>query len=170
MNYKGILTIRTEKDNEHTFIHFSDTGAGIPESIKGKIFEPFFTTKKHGEGIGLGLDICKKIIEKYGRIDVLVNNAGINRIGPFASIDPEDFLRIQQVNVFAPFLLCQAAIPAMYSRGWGRIVNISSIWGKIGKEYRGAYAASKFALRVVWDEMVSRSASRITRYPCSWSR
>ncbi|MEZ7892075.1 MAG: PocR ligand-binding domain-containing protein [Candidatus Wallbacteria bacterium] len=68
MNYKGILTIRTEKDDEHTFIHFSDTGTGIPESIKEKIFEPFFTTKKHGEGIGLGLDICKKIIEKYGGI------------------------------------------------------------------------------------------------------
>ena len=78
--------------------------------------------------------------------DVLINNAGINKIGPFASIDPEDFLRIQQVNVFAPFLLCQAAIPAMKARAWGRIVNISSIWGKIGKEYRAPYAASKFAL------------------------
>lgn len=78
--------------------------------------------------------------------DVLVNNAGINKIGPFTSIDPEDFLRIQQVNVFAPFLLCQAAIPAMKAHAWGRIVNISSIWGKIGKEYRAPYAASKFAL------------------------
>lgn len=78
--------------------------------------------------------------------DVLVNNAGINKIGPFASIDPEDFLRIQQVNVFAPFMLCQAALPGMRERGWGRIVNIASIWGKIGKEYRASYAASKFAL------------------------
>lgn len=78
--------------------------------------------------------------------DVLVNNAGINKIAPFASVDPEDFLRIQQINVFAPFLLCQAAIPAMKSRGWGRIVNVSSIWGKIGKEFRASYAASKFAL------------------------
>lgn len=78
--------------------------------------------------------------------DVLVNNAGINKIGPFASIDPEDFLRIQQVNVFAPFLLSQATLPGMQARGWGRIVNISSIWGKIGKEYRASYAASKFAL------------------------
>ena len=56
------------------------------------------------------------------------------------------FQRIQLVNVFAPFSLCQAAIPSMQHKGWGRIVNISSIWGKIGKEHRAAYSASKFAL------------------------
>lgn len=78
--------------------------------------------------------------------DVLVNNAGINKVGPFAEIDPEDFRRIQQVNVFAPFSFCQAAIPGMQRKGWGRIVNLSSIWGKISKEYRAPYSASKFAL------------------------
>ena len=78
--------------------------------------------------------------------DVLVNNAGINKIAPFAEIDPEDFQRIQQVNVLAPFFLCQAAIPGMRRKGWGRIVNLSSIWGKISKECRASYSASKFAL------------------------
>lgn len=78
--------------------------------------------------------------------DVLVNNVGINKIAPFVEITPDDFMSIQQVNVFAPFLLCQAAIPAMVRRGWGRIVNVSSIWGKVSKEYRAAYSSSKFAL------------------------
>lgn len=78
--------------------------------------------------------------------DILINNAGINKIGPFAEIAPEDFRRIQQVNVFAPFCLCQAAIPGMKRKGWGRIVNLSSIWGKVSKEYRASYSASKFAL------------------------
>jgi 3-oxoacyl-[acyl-carrier protein] reductase len=78
--------------------------------------------------------------------DVLVNNAGINKISPFAEISPDDFFLIQQVNVFAPFHLCQAVIPGMKRKGWGRIVNISSIWGKISKEYRASYTASKFAL------------------------
>ncbi len=78
--------------------------------------------------------------------DVLVNNAGINKIGPFAQIALDDFLRIQHVNVVAPFVLCQAAIPAMVRRRWGRIVNISSIWGKVSKAHRAAYSASKFAL------------------------
>ena len=78
--------------------------------------------------------------------DILVNNAGINKIAPFVDINPDDFLTIQQVNVFAPFMLCQAAIPAMKKKKWGRIVNISSIWGKISKEHRASYSASKFAL------------------------
>ncbi len=78
--------------------------------------------------------------------DVLINNAGVNIIAPFADIKAADFLLIQQINVFAPFLLCQAAIPAMKKKGWGRIVNVSSIWGKISKEQRASYSASKFAL------------------------
>lgn len=78
--------------------------------------------------------------------DVLINNAGINKIAPFAEILPDDFLLIQQVNVFAPFLLCQAAIPAMARKRWGRIVSISSVWGKISKAHRAPYSASKFAL------------------------
>jgi 3-oxoacyl-[acyl-carrier protein] reductase len=78
--------------------------------------------------------------------DILVNNAGINKIAPFAAIDPDDFQLIQQVNVFAPFLLCQSALPAMARKRWGRIVNISSIWGKISKAHRASYSSSKFAL------------------------
>ncbi len=79
-------------------------------------------------------------------VDILINNAGINKISPFAKIDPADFARIQQVNVTAPFLLCRAVLPMMSQKKWGRIVNISSIWGKISKEYRGPYSASKFAI------------------------
>lgn len=78
--------------------------------------------------------------------DVLINNAGINKIAPFVEIDPDDFMAIQQVNTFAPFVLCQAAIPSMKRKGWGRIVNVSSIWGKISKEHRASYSASKFAI------------------------
>lgn len=78
--------------------------------------------------------------------DVLVNNAGINKNAPFVDIEPEDFRSIQQVNVLAPFMLCQAAIPSMKRKGWGRIVNVSSIWGKISMAHRASYSASKFAL------------------------
>lgn len=78
--------------------------------------------------------------------NVLVNNAGINKNAPFVEIAQQDFLLIQQINVLAPFLLCQAAIPAMQRRGWGRIINISSIWGKISMAHRASYSASKFAL------------------------
>ncbi len=78
--------------------------------------------------------------------DILVNNAGVNKIGPFAEYDLKDFLWIMQINLTAPFLLCRAVVPAMKERKWGRIVNISSVWGNICREHRAVYAASKFGI------------------------
>lgn len=77
---------------------------------------------------------------------VLVNNAGINKIGFLEEYDPADFARIQQVNVMAPFTLCRAVVPGMRKRHFGRIVNITSIWGVVSKSGRSAYSASKFGL------------------------
>lgn len=77
---------------------------------------------------------------------VLVNNAGINKIGLVGSYDPADFARIYQVNVAAPFILCRAVLPSMRQRRYGRIVNITSIWGVVSKAGRSAYSASKFGL------------------------
>lgn len=88
---------------------------------------------------------CADFVRKISP-DILINNAGFNKITPFTQIDPVDFLKIQQVNLFAPFCLCQAALSGMQQRKWGRIVNISSVWGKISKEHRAAYSASKFGL------------------------
>lgn len=78
--------------------------------------------------------------------DILVNNAGFNKISPFTEINPVDFDEIQAVNTRAPFLLCQAVLPRMRQHGWGRIVNINSIFGVVSKEYRAPYSTSKFAL------------------------
>ncbi len=83
---------------------------------------------------------------KGKQIDILVNNAGINKISPISEISLSSFEKIQQVNVTAPFMLCQAVIEGMRHRGWGRIVNISSIWGKISKAHRASYSVSKFAI------------------------
>lgn len=88
--------------------------------------------------------LCVKVRDK--KIDVLINNAGINKISNFLDINPQDFKNIQQVNVFAPFRLCQAVLPNMISNNWGRIVNISSVWGKKSKTGRASYSASKFAI------------------------
>ncbi|OPY03261.1 MAG: 3-oxoacyl-(acyl-carrier-protein) reductase FabG [Syntrophorhabdus sp. PtaB.Bin047] len=93
-------------------------------------------------------------------LDILVNNAGINRISDFEGIDPADYESIYQVNVFAPFLLCRAVIPVMKRKGWGRIVNISSIFGKVSKECRASYSASKFAL----DGMTAALAAEVARF------
>jgi len=89
---------------------------------------------------------CVNYITKKNDIDILINNAGINQIGDFASINLDVFKKIQQVNLLAPFLLSQAVIGGMQDRSWGRIVNIASIWSKKSKKGRAAYSSSKFAL------------------------
>jgi 3-oxoacyl-[acyl-carrier protein] reductase len=93
-------------------------------------------------------------------VDILVNNAGINKIDPFDELDADIFDRIQEVNVRAPFLLCRAVIPSMKKKQWGRIVNVSSIWGKISMKYRGPYSASKFAL----DGMTAALAAEVAEF------
>ena len=80
------------------------------------------------------------------KVDILINNAGINRIDYFTEIKPKDFDEVYRVNLKAPFLLSQAVVPNMLSNNWGRIINISSIFGKISKEKRASYSASKFGL------------------------
>ncbi|MDW8348348.1 MAG: ATP-binding protein, partial [Bacteroidia bacterium] len=65
MQYKGRLTLKTEVRENNVLVSINDNGPGIPLEIQDKIFEPFFTTKIQGEGTGLGLDICRKIVEKH---------------------------------------------------------------------------------------------------------
>ncbi len=66
MHYHGVLEIEIYENGDNIFVSFKDNGPGIPPEIQEKIFTPFFTTKKIGEGTGLGLDICKKILYEIG--------------------------------------------------------------------------------------------------------
>ena len=79
-------------------------------------------------------------------LSVLINNAGINKVGPLASYPLSDFARIQQVNMTVPFQLCQAVVPGMQRRRFGRIVNMTSVFGVMSKAGRSAYSISKFGL------------------------
>ncbi len=92
--------------------------------------------------------------------DILINNAGINQNAAFSDIDPQEFARIQKINVAAPFLLCRAIVPAMKAKGWGRIVTLSSIWGKISRSGRGSYSTSKFAV----DGMTAALAAEVAEH------
>lgn len=78
--------------------------------------------------------------------DMLINNAGVNKVGRVESYDRADLDRILDVNLVAPFLLCRAVVPGMRARRWGRIVNVTSIFGVVSKAGRSAYSASKFGL------------------------
>ena len=79
-------------------------------------------------------------------IDILVNNAGILKVGQHNELSSIDFQEILQVNVIAPFEIISGVVESMKQKKFGRIVNISSIWGQISREGRSLYSSSKAAL------------------------
>ena len=81
-----------------------------------------------------------------GDVDVLVNNAGLQFVAAVPDFPPERFDYLQAVMVGAPFRLIRRVLPHMYDRGWGRIVNISSVHGLIASPYKAAYVTAKHGL------------------------
>lgn len=79
-------------------------------------------------------------------VDVLVNNAGVQTVAPITEFDPARFRSMQALMVEAPFLLIRAALPRMYERGFGRIVNVSSVHGLRASQFKVAYVTAKHAL------------------------
>jgi len=79
-------------------------------------------------------------------IDILVNNAGINRLGSIDEISGKDFEEVIQINLLGHFQLTQGLVRGMKARGYGRIVNISSIWSFVSRERRVTYSAAKAGL------------------------
>jgi 3-hydroxybutyrate dehydrogenase len=78
--------------------------------------------------------------------DVLVNNAGFQHVAPVEEFPPEQFAAMLALMVDAPFRLARAVLPGMYERGWGRVVNISSVHGLRASPYKSAYVAAKHGL------------------------
>jgi NAD(P)-dependent dehydrogenase (short-subunit alcohol dehydrogenase family) len=90
--------------------------------------------------------MISQVIERYGRLDVLINNAGVIMVGPIEHMAVADFEEAMATHFWGPLHSVLAAIPRMRAAGGGRIVNISSIGGKIGVPHLAPYCASKFAL------------------------
>jgi len=85
-----------------------------------------------------------QVVKVFGGVDILVNSAGICKRGRILEIPEEEWDQLLAINLKGTFLCCRAALPSMIERGWGRIVNIASISGKIGGLMVGVhYAASK---------------------------
>ncbi len=92
-------------------------------------------------------DVVAFVLDRFGRIDVLVNNAAVLHIGSVTSTDPETFRRVLDVNLVGCFLGIRAVTPTMTTAGRGSIVNIASLDALVGMNGLSAYAASKWGLR-----------------------
>ena len=90
--------------------------------------------------------LVAQVIEDYGGIDVLINNAGINIRGPIESLTLEEFRLVQDTNVTGMWLLCREVAPHMKARGYGRVINVGSILSHVSIPERTPYAASKGAV------------------------
>jgi NAD(P)-dependent dehydrogenase (short-subunit alcohol dehydrogenase family) len=108
-----------------------------------------------GEAIGYAGNIAdesvveglvRKVYDAWGRTDLLINNAGISLIAPAENISAEDYRRVLEVNLVAPFLLAKAFGTKMLAAGRGSIINVASVAGLVGIADRAAYNASKHGL------------------------
>ncbi|MFM7144150.1 MAG: SDR family oxidoreductase [Alphaproteobacteria bacterium] len=91
------------------------------------------------------------VLERAGRIDAVVNNAGMNLIGPLAELPLDNLRAILETNVVGLVAVTQAVVPSMAARGRGRIVNVGSVVGILPTPYAGAYCASKSAVHILSD-------------------
>ena len=90
--------------------------------------------------------LVQQAVERFGTIDLLVNDDGVSHIGLFQDMTPDEWQRVMNVNIGSVMNLCHLVIPSMVHRHHGRIINISSVWGNVGASCEAVYSASKGAI------------------------
>jgi 2-deoxy-D-gluconate 3-dehydrogenase len=110
--------------------------------------------------------LVPEVLARHGRIDGLINNAGIAPAGKFVDQDPQIWKDALQVNVVAPMMLAQAAGAVMIAQGGGRIVNIASTTGVRGKPYLVGYSTSKGAVVRMTEALAAEWAARNVQVNC----
>jgi 3-hydroxybutyrate dehydrogenase len=90
--------------------------------------------------------LVARAVREFGGVDILVNNAGLQHVAPVEEFPVETWERLVRIMLFGAFYLTRAALPHMYAKGWGRIVNIASVHGLVASPYKSAYVAAKHGL------------------------
>jgi len=128
-------------------------GFGRPEDIaeaRARIMADFHVETRYSPAdMSSGQAICRMIattLEAFGRIDVLVNNAGIQHVAPLAEFPPEKWDAILAINLSSAFHTTRLVLPAMRQSGFGRIINVASAHGLVGSPFKAAYVAAKHGI------------------------
>jgi NAD(P)-dependent dehydrogenase (short-subunit alcohol dehydrogenase family) len=117
------------------------------EELARAVGERAFAVPGDVASAGVPEEIVRRTLERFGRVDILVNNAALARSTRFPDLTSEEWRAALEVNLTAPFLLTKAVLPAMKAQGYGRIINVSSSAGRMVSTLGGAhYTASKAGL------------------------
>lgn len=161
MNYKNILITGAARGIGRTCaLHLSSLGANVAiccknnnallEALADNIRQAYGTKVCTFTGdMGVyedALAFYAKACDALGGVDVVINNAGISYVGLLQDMSPDEWNRLISTNLTSVYNMCHAAIPSMVHKKYGRIINISSMWGISGASCEAAYSASKGAV------------------------
>ncbi|MGH9054887.1 MAG: SDR family NAD(P)-dependent oxidoreductase [Acidimicrobiales bacterium] len=121
-----------------------------------------------GAAVGIPTDVTStesvsamvsQVMGRHGRVDVLVNNAGWDKVGPFIGSDPDDWDRVIQINLYGVLHTCHAILPIMAEQGSGTVVNIASDAGRVGSSGEAVYSATKGGV-IAFSKTMAREMAR----------
>jgi 2-hydroxycyclohexanecarboxyl-CoA dehydrogenase len=121
-----------------------------------------------GDAVGIRADVTSResveamvaqVQRQFGRIDVLVNNAGWDKAGPFVDSDPADWDRVIAINLYGVLHTCKAVLPIMAEQGHGSVVNLASDAGRVGSSGEAVYSAAKGGV-IAFTKAIAREMAR----------
>lgn len=142
------IVVRAAAEGATVAVHYHRSADGAQQTLDraraaggdGAIFAADIADGRQAERL------VEEVIDRFGRVDGLVNNAGLTHVGPFLEIEPEQWEAVIRTDLTAAFHTCRAVLPSMVERGSGAIVNIASRLGQIGVTETAAYSAAKAGL------------------------
>ena len=134
-DYTVVVNYNTSKNSAEEFITYLNEN-----NYSGMIVNADVSDRKQVDSM------VEKVLETYGHIDILINNAGIAQQKLFTDISENEWSRMFSVNVNGIFHTCQSVLPNMLARKSGKIINISSVWGIVGASCEVHYSAAKAAV------------------------
>ena len=154
-----------------TAIHLAGRGHSVYASVRDLATSEGLRGATEEAGVALtvlSLDVdspesiragVERVVEEAGRVDVLVNNAGVGDLWAVEDITETDLLQMFRTNVFGPIALIRAVLPGMRAAGSGTIVNVSSVSARIVSAFSGPYAATKCALEAITQAVAVEGAA-----------
>ncbi len=148
-----------------TALHFARAGETVIAGVRRPLAATELQRRRDEEGLTfdiVGLDVTEEAsvaaavsgaVDVHGRIDVLVNNAGVGLQGAIEDTSPDVVRAAFETNVFGPLRLLRAVLPVMRRQGRGVVVNVSSLAGRVSAPFAGIYSATKFALEALSESL-----------------